>query len=260
MLNQTRRCRAAGLRQTAFTLVELLVVIGIIAVLLAFLMPGVWKAKEQANAAICASNLRQIGNAFIMYAQDNEGKFPFHADWGPPNKEDWIHWQPGPGRDDNDLAKTSAIAKGMGKFNAQVFRCPSDDTSNRTRFDSERQGPRRYEFSYSMNGFFASNGSPPGPRMAAIVNPSGKILVIEEDELSLDDGHYWPAGFNSPVENFLGTRHTRPRRRDYRSWMGRPEGQRVDRNERGNVLFADGHAEYVTRAFLWSPNAYDPRR
>jgi prepilin-type processing-associated H-X9-DG protein len=246
-------------------LVELLVVIGIIAVLLAFLMPGVWKAKEQANAAFCASNLRQIGAAFTVYAQDNEGKFPFHADWGPANKEDWIHWQPGTGRDVNELTKTSAIAKGMGKFTAQVFRCPSDDTSNRTRYDTSGQGPRRYEFSYSMNGFFASNwrysdtGAAP-PRATAVVNPSGKILVIEEDELSADDGHYWPDGFNGPLENYLGTRHTRPRRRDYRAWQGIAAPQRPDRNERGNVLFADGHAELVTRAFTWSDKVYDPRK
>ena len=250
---------------SGFTLAEILIVIGIIAVLVAILIPSLWKVREQAAAATCANNLRQIGTAFLGYAQDNEGKFPFHADWNPvTNKEDWIHWQPGPGRDNNDLTKTSAIAKYLGKFNNKVFHCPSDDVNNRTRFDSEHNGPRRYEFSYSFSGWFASNGStadgrPVGPRITAVVNPSNKVMVIEEDELSLDDGHYWPAGFKGNLENYLGTRHTRPRLRNYQDWRGMDESVRPDRNERGNVVFADGHVDLVTRSFLWSPKNYDPR-
>ena len=247
-------------RQHAFTLVELLVVVGIIAVLLALLLPAMNKARESARAVACASNLRQIGMGMVMYVNENKQRFPFHADWGPAYEEDWIHWQPGPNRDINDLTKTSAIGKYMGKFTEGVFRCPSDDTSSRTRFDTARMGPRRYEFSYSMNGFFASNWNPPGPRMPQVVNPSEKFVIIEEDELSLDDGHYWPPGFGSNLENYLGTRHTRPRLRNYAAWQGVPPAQRRDRNERGNVLFADGHVDLVTREFTWSANAYDPRK
>jgi prepilin-type processing-associated H-X9-DG protein len=246
------------LAPAAFTIVELLIVLGMIAVLAALLMPSVNKFREQANQAVCASNLRQIGGAFMIYARDNNEKFPFHADWGPANKEDWIHWQPGAGRDNNDLTKTSAIAKGMGKFTAQVFRCPSDNTDNRTRYDASGMGPRRYEFSYSMNGRFASNWNPAGPRITATPNPAGKILVLEEDELSLDDGHYWPDGYNGALENYLGSRHNRPRLRNYRTWSGFQQAQRPDRNERGNVCFADGHVEFVTRAFTWSDSAYNP--
>lgn len=248
---------------TGFTLVELLVVVGIIAVLVAMLMPALSRVKDQASAAVCASNLNQIGRAFLMYARDNNEKFPFHADWGPANKEDWIHWQPGPGRDPKDLTRTSAIGKYMGNFNPQVFRCPADNISNRTRFDSAKAGPRRYEFSYSMNGRFASNWKLPNlpdVRIIAVKNPSGKFIVVDEDELSLDDGHYWPDGINGPLENFLASRHTRPRRRDWQKWQSMPVGQRPDRNERGNVVFVDGHVELVTRAFTWSDTAYDPRR
>ena len=138
-------------RRPGFTLVELLVVIGIIAVLAGFLLTVSSRGKEQANSAICMNNMRQIGAGFIMYTQENEGKYPFHADWGTPQKEDWFHWQPGPGRDPANLPKTSAIAKGMGKIEPKLFHCPSDDVGNRTRWDTARMGPVRYEYSYSMN-------------------------------------------------------------------------------------------------------------
>ncbi len=73
--------------QRGFTLIELLVVIAIIAILAAILFPVFAQARESARAISCISNLRQIGTAIHMYAQDYDESFPDGGYGGPRNWE-----------------------------------------------------------------------------------------------------------------------------------------------------------------------------
>ena len=63
-------------KEDAFTLVELLVVIGIIALLISILIPALNSARERANRVKCLNNLRQIYQAEQIYALDNKGQYP----------------------------------------------------------------------------------------------------------------------------------------------------------------------------------------
>src|SRR4051812_7787192 len=148
--------RAAAATRRGFTLVELLVVIGIIALLISILLPSLAAAREQGNAIKCLSNVRQLSHAFIMYTNENKGKLPYPtASRGAgPRITDWIYWQMG--RDIND----STVVRYLGKNPQEVLRCPSDSWADHPlNGNSATDGP--YLYSYSANTYLLARTAAP---------------------------------------------------------------------------------------------------
>jgi prepilin-type N-terminal cleavage/methylation domain-containing protein/prepilin-type processing-associated H-X9-DG protein len=245
------QCRRTS--RPAFTLIELIVVIGIIALLIALVLPLLSKVRRQAQQVSCLSNLRQMGTALIVYGHQNRGSFPAPGNRIREQVEDWVYWQPG--RDETE----GRIFRYLGG-DLRVLKCPSDATG--------RASQPTYPFSYSVNnrftgdssyGQFGSIWSTPPCRLTEVVESSRKVMAIEEDLSGINDGMWCAGGMDSSLfwTSLVSVLHDKGKE------YGFGAGQNPDYNSahggRGNVVFADGHGEFIERVKLLAAGNYDPR-
>jgi len=244
------------LRRKAFTLVELLVVIAIIALLISILLPSLTKARMAAGSVACLSNMRNIGNAILMYTADNKGVMPVVSETAHVNM---YH---GP-------RLTPLILRDLGYLpisdeKGGVWHCPLDQREIYSNFYAYyyffEGGPglpgvtadlnflRNMNCSYGANVLFRiwSPRSPfsswaPGAGGSFIPKKISKIRQPASKVLIYDTGWSWEVSANTPYVLFyqyLILEHQAGSHNYHPSYRHNPKSNRPS----SNMLFADGHA------------------
>lgn len=215
-------------RKTAFTLVELLVVIGIIAMLISILLPALNKARSAANKVACASNMRQIGHAFTLYQNAYKGVMP----GTDPNHPNAVAYGYSYGPDFAGMLLYEGYfgdyAGVAGTGAARIFRCPDDDVQRRPAepahwYDARSYYANRGHWSW-LNGWIYPYAQKT-IRVTQMKNPSDFIVLFERYD-------------SSSVINFLGWCYY-----DYGNYSISKHDQKNIHSS--NILFGDGHVAFV---------------
>ncbi len=199
-----------GAKRGGFTLVELLVVIGIIAVLVGMLMPALSRVRKQAGMVACSSNLHQIGMAWTMYLGDSHGRFPqltanlqwFYGgrqpcgfDFEAANQLNGVSI----GKKDRPLNPYLGLRL-SGETKAAVFRCPKDGLmyANVGNLPSPTHGEETFEYwgnSYYMNQSFLGFGY--SVTMSTVKLPTSRVVLLGDWEwFQLMLNSSWNADFH----------------------------------------------------------------